>query len=56
MIKLILNYIEDVLILSGLAIIIATTFLLSKIIGLYCLGTVLLVVGIYFAKNPPERR
>lgn len=48
--------IEDILILSGLVVIIYTTFLLSKIAGLYATGTVLLLLGIYFTKYPPERR
>jgi hypothetical protein len=53
--KFIIKYIEDILILCGLAVIVATTFLLSTIAGLYILGVVLLGLGIYFAKNPPER-
>jgi hypothetical protein len=54
--KFMLNYIEDILILSGLTVIIAATFLLSEIAGLYCLGAVLFGLGVYFSKNPPERR
>jgi Zn-dependent membrane protease YugP len=54
--KFILNYIEDILILSGLAVIIATTFLLSKIAGLYSLGVILFGLGVYFARNPLEKR
>jgi hypothetical protein len=49
-------YIEDILILSGLIIIIKTTFLLSIIAGLYTLGGILLLLGLYFARNPTERR
>lgn len=51
-----LDYIEDILILSGLTVIVTTTFLLSLIAGLYSLGIALFGLGIYFAKNPPERR
>ncbi len=54
--KFLIDYIEDILILSGLAIIVATTFFISKMAGLYSLGATLLGLGIYFAKNPPERR
>lgn len=53
-IKLIKNYIEDILIISGLLTIIEATFLVSKIIGIYALGIVLLSLGIYFAKYPKE--
>ncbi|WP_333860791.1 hypothetical protein [Clostridium sp.] len=53
-IKLIKNYIEDILIISGLLTIIGATFLVSKIIGIYALGIVLLSLGIYFAKYPKE--
>ncbi len=51
----IIKYIEDILIFSGLIIIIWTTFIISKIAGRYCLGITLVLLGIYFAKNPPER-
>ena len=54
-IKFINKYIEDFLIVSGLAVIVITTFLLSKIAGLYSLGGILLGLGIYFAKNPPRK-
>lgn len=50
------KYLEDLLILSGLIIIIKATFLLSLIAGMYCLGLILLVLGIFFAKYPPRRR
>jgi Zn-dependent membrane protease YugP len=48
--------IEDILILSGLIVIIKATFLLSKIGGMYCLGAVLLALGIFFTKYPIRRR
>lgn len=54
--KLIKNYIEDILILSGLAVLVTTTFLFSKIAGLYSLGTVLFGLGVYFARYPIKRR
>lgn len=50
-----MNYMEDILIISGLAVIVKTTFLFSEIAGLYTLGAILLLLGIYFAKNPLRR-
>lgn len=55
-VKFIKNYIEDILILSGLAIIVIATFLVSKIIGLYVLGSILFGLGIYFTKCPLGRK
>ncbi|MGX7745685.1 hypothetical protein [Rhodopseudomonas parapalustris] len=54
--KFLTNYIEDILMICGLIVAVKTTFLLSKIAGLYTLSAVLLGLGVYFAKNPPERR
>ncbi len=54
--QFLIKYIEDMLIVSGLAVLVGTTFLLSKILGLYSLGVVLLGLGIYLAKYPPGRR
>lgn len=56
LIRLMFKYLEDLLIVSGLIIIVKATFLLSKLAGMYCLGFVLLMLGIYFAKNPPSER
>lgn len=53
--KFIKNYIEDILIISGLTVMVGTTFFISKIAGFYTLGTVLLGLGVYFSKNPPGR-
>ena len=50
------QYLEDILIISGLAFIVKATFLLSKIAGLYCIGVFLLGLGIYFTKYPLQRR
>ncbi|MDT8717612.1 hypothetical protein IAI10_13145 [Clostridium sp. 19966] len=50
------KYIEDILILSGLILIVNATFLLSKIAGFYCMGFILLALGIYLSINPPEKR
>ena len=50
--KFIGKYIEDILIVSGLFFIVAATFMLSVIAGLYCLGATLLGLGIWFAINP----
>jgi len=49
------DYLEDVLIFSGLSIMVIATFLLSKIAGMYCLGGVLLGLGAYFIKFPTKR-
>ena len=49
-----MKYIEDVLILSGLVVIAATTFLLSIIAGLYTTGAILLGLGVYFTTHPPR--
>jgi membrane-bound ClpP family serine protease len=54
-IKYILKYIEDILIFSGLILIVIATFLLSKIIGLYVLGLILFGLGIFFSRHPPIR-
>lgn len=48
--------IEDILILSGLAVIVVATFLLSFIAGLYCLGSVLFGLGVYAAIKESQRR
>lgn len=53
--NLIIKYLEDILIISGLLIIITATFLLSKIIGLYITGIILFGLGVYFSKNPLKR-
>lgn len=46
------NFLEDILIFSGLTCIVIATFLLSKIAGIYVLGIALLGLGIYFTKCP----
>jgi hypothetical protein len=51
----ILNYIEDILIISGLVVISTATFLLSFIAGLYVSGSFLLGLGIYFIKYPIKK-
>lgn len=53
--KFIVKYLEDILIISGLLIIMAATFLISKIIGLYITGAVLFGLGVYFSRNPLKR-
>jgi len=52
---IIIKYIEDILIFSGLALIIATTFLVSKILGMYVLGFVLFGLGVFFTRHPPMK-
>lgn len=46
-----MKYIDDILILGGLGIVIATTFLLSTIAGLYALGVTMFCLGLYFARR-----
>ncbi len=53
--KILKKYLEDILILSGLIIIAATTFLISKIAGLYITGVILFCLGVYFSKYPLEK-
>lgn len=52
--NMILNYIEDLLIISGLLIIVVATFFVSKIIGTYLLGIILLSLGILLSRHPPK--
>lgn len=47
-----MKYIEDILIIGGLAVIATATFLLSVIAGLYFIGAVLLGLGIWFMAHP----
>jgi hypothetical protein len=54
--KFITKYIEDILIVSGLIVIVKATFLLSKLAGLYCLGGILLVLGVIVSIKPPKGR
>lgn len=54
--KFITKYIEDILIFIGLTCIVIATFLLSKIAGMYVLGSALLGLGIYFTKCPLRKR
>ena len=49
------KYMEDILILSGLLIIIIATFLISIIAGLYITGITLFGLGVYFSKYPLKR-
>lgn len=53
---IILNYIEDIFIVSGLLLIIIATFLVSIIAGIYVLGVVLFGLGIFFTRHPPKPR
>lgn len=52
--KFLRKYIEDMLILGGLAIIVGTTFFISIKIGFYTLGVSLVGIGIYVARHPPK--
>ena len=54
-INILKKYLEDILILSGLAIIASTTFLISKIAGLYSTGIIFFGLGVYFSKYPLGR-
>ena len=50
------NYLEDFLIIIGLVIVATMTLLLSIPIGIYAIGVIFIVLGIYFARNPLKRR
>ena len=50
------NYLEDFLIIIGLIIVSGMTLLLSISIGIYVIGIIFIVLGIYFARNPLKRR
>ncbi|MDU3775703.1 MAG: hypothetical protein E7G47_10825 [Clostridium perfringens] len=54
--KFFCNYIEDILIFLGLIIIALTTLKLDFYIGMYVLALILILLGVYFAKNPLTRR
>lgn len=54
--KILCNYIEDFFIFIGLILTIITTFLINFYIGMYVLGIIFILLGIYFAKNPLKRR
>jgi hypothetical protein len=46
-----MKFIDDILILGGLGVVIAATFILSTIAGLYALGATLFLLGVYFARR-----
>ncbi|EOU2113568.1 TPA: hypothetical protein ACG0NJ_002145 [Clostridium perfringens] len=50
------DYIEDFFIFLGLLIIVITTLILNIFVGMYVLGAILLILGIFFAKHPFKRR
>ncbi|WP_353096219.1 hypothetical protein [Tissierella praeacuta] len=54
--KHIVEYIEDIFIISGLILIIIATFLVSKIIGVYVLGFILFGLGVFFSRHPPRKK
>ena len=45
------RYVEDLLIFSGLSCIVYATFQVGKIAGFYCLGGILLALGVYFTRH-----
>lgn len=53
--ELIVKYLEDILILSGLTVIVIATFLLSGIAGMYAAGVALFGLGVYFSKYPLKK-
>ena len=48
-------FVEDFLILTGLILIIKTTYTLNTIAGAYVLGFILLIIGIIMARKPPRK-
>jgi len=55
-IQIFADYGEDILIFSGLVVIIVTTFFVSKIAGGYVAGAILTGLGAYLARCPPKRK
>ncbi len=53
--KVLRNYMEDILIISGLLLITGTTFFIDILAGFYIAGLILLGLGIYFTRYPPGR-
>jgi len=49
------DFAEDILILSGLAIINYATFQIHPVAGMYCLGATLVLVGFTIARHPPRK-
>jgi type IV secretory pathway TrbL component len=50
-IKAISTYIAEIFVIAGAYFIILATFKLNTIAGLYCLGIILLLIGLFLAKN-----
>lgn len=50
-----IEHTDDLLILSGLSFLIGTTFIINKIAGLYFLGAVLFIFGLFFALTNGKR-
>ncbi|GMA48655.1 hypothetical protein GCM10025857_39650 [Alicyclobacillus contaminans] len=58
LLRLFLTFGDDILVLSGLAVICWATFLLSFIAGLYVIGVILCGLAVLLAKytrKPPKR-
>ncbi|KGI45304.1 hypothetical protein DP124_01295 [Clostridium tetani] len=51
-----LNYIEDILICIGLILINIPFYIYKWFVGIEITGLIFLILGIYFAKNPPKGR
>jgi hypothetical protein len=47
--QFLLKYYDDLLIFAGLTVLITTTFRINKFAGLYSLGAVLFILGLFFA-------
>ena len=48
-------FVEDFLVLTGLILIIKTTYTLNAMAGAYVLGFILLIIGIILARKPPKK-
>ena len=48
-------FVEDFLILTGLILIIKTTYTLNAMAGAYVLGFILLIIGTIMARKPPRK-
>lgn len=55
-IDFILKNIEDFLIFIGLLLLVLATFMMNTIAGIYVLGLILILLGVYFTKFPMKGR
>lgn len=49
------TFAEDLLIFLGLTLIVAATFTINTVAGVYALGFILMLIGIIMARKPPRK-